>query len=181
MLYPKSFSKSRGLPMVSFNVFGGFFLLQTFSRPWQVVTELQAPLLTRSSVRTMTGALGGAMLSVELPTVVSKSHMSSIICRYFIDIYCRLIIAFIAIVFWWFHFFCVCVCLFASLLETVIIDDCRFCLPRRVRGANCQVNGQSTVGGNPVQTLSQAFWVAAGGFPSSWIRRGYLGMPNEIL
>ncbi|CAL1125779.1 unnamed protein product [Cladocopium goreaui] len=45
-----------------------------------VVTELQAPLLTRSSVRTMTGALGGA---------------------------------------------------------------------------NCQVNGQSTVGGNPVQTLSQ--------------------------
>lgn len=109
MLYPKSFSKSRGLPMVSFNVFGGFFLLQTFSRPWQVVTELQAPLLTRSSVRTMTGALGGAMLSVELPTVVSKSHMSSIICRYFIDIYCRLIIAFIAIVFWWFHFFFVCV------------------------------------------------------------------------
>jgi hypothetical protein len=109
MLYPKSFSKSRGLPMVSFNVFGGFFLLQTFSRPWQVVTELQAPLLTRSSVRTMTGALGGAMLSVELPTVVSKSHMASIICRYFIDIYCRLIIAFIAIVFWWFHFFFVCV------------------------------------------------------------------------
>ena len=111
-------------------------------------------------MRTMTGALGGAMLSVELPTVVSTSHMSSIICRYFVDIYCRLIIA---IVFWWFHFFCVC--LFASLLETVIIDDCRFCLPRRVRGANCQVNGQSTVGGNPVQTLSQAFWAAGGSHP----------------
>ena len=42
----------------------------------QVVTELQAPLLTRSSVRTMTGALGGNQLSFRCAVLASCLAMS---------------------------------------------------------------------------------------------------------